>query len=61
MDEKLVHSETPDHALPQDKRNEYLPLLGRIAELVMRSGVDKLRRSSSSMISGNFGGANYGE
>ena len=45
MDEKPVHLFFLIVAPPQDKRNEYLPLLGRIAELVKEKRVrDKLRK-----------------
>jgi len=45
MDKKPVHLFFLIVAPPQDKRNEYLPLLGRIAELVKEKKIrDRLRK-----------------
>jgi fructose-specific phosphotransferase system IIA component len=46
MDSKPVHLFFLIVAPPQDKRNEYLPLLGRIAELVKEKRIrDRLRKA----------------
>ena len=61
MDKKPVHLFFLIVAPPQDKRNEYLPLLGRIAELVKEKKVrDKLQACETfedlaDLLEGKFG------